>query len=298
MYVTKHIDWLSGNLPINSDLYSILPAANFKRDGKGMHGFQTRFVDTGSGVVLQADNPGEPEIVLLTFSGDALQNLRRDNSLDEDLRIKRFLLEGGKASRLDLTLNIHEGELTPRKVYSAVQSRQLKARTVTYRFIEGKKGNVSGDTLYMGSPTSDRQFRAYNKSAELGIVDGASWFRLELELRRVRANGAFQSCAINGVAETVNGHLADFIHWSNPEYQSALSGSSVEPLDIPRRDTNRQRWLLGQVAQALAKELMIDYDFRHKFDTSVNGALELLQAEGYNRACKRDQGGSDHAFTN
>jgi hypothetical protein len=135
---------------------------------------------------------------------------------------------------------------------------------------------VSGDTLYIGSPDSDRQFRAYNKSAELGIKDGQAWLRLELELRRLRANGALQSCTSNGVAATVQGHMDDFITYSNPVYEAAREGISVPPVDIQRRDSSRRKWLMGQVASGLAKEMIIDDEFANTFWSAVLHQFEAL----------------------
>ena len=279
MYVTKHIDWISSSLPTNSDLYSVLPTASFRRTGRGHHGFATRFVDLHSGVVMEADSLAEPEIVLLTFSGEALENLRRSGNMGEDIRIRRLANEGAKVSRFDLTLNIHEGEVTPRIMYNALKSGAVKPRARTYRFIEGKRGDVEGDTLYIGSPTADVQFRCYNKAAETGIVDQGAWVRLELELRRIRANGALQSCRTNGISETCSGHLRDFLDWGNQEYKSALGDNGIQPLDVPRKPTNRQRWLLGQVASALANELWLNSAFQVTFDAAVKGELDRLTIE-------------------
>jgi hypothetical protein len=276
MYVTKHIDWLSITFQTGTDLQAIFPFLDWRYIGRGRFGYKYAYRDKITGASYQEGGPSDDMGCHLTLSGDALNGLRSSFG-GQDTAIARTLSDWhGYASRVDLTLNIHEGELTPRKVYSAVKIGALKSRTSTYRFIEGKTGNVSGDTLYLGAPKSDRQFRAYNKAAELGIVDGKSWLRLELELRRLRANSAFKSCALNGTVETVNGHMGEFLSWHNAEFQSALSGPSVEPVEIQRRQSNRQRWLLGQVAQALAKELREDVEFRATFDLAVQEALDLL----------------------
>src|SRR6266567_4458855 len=212
--------------------------------------------------------------VVISLIGDA-QNSLQDGGHDTAL-VKLLADRHGYASRIDLTIDIHEGQLTPRKVYSALKKGALHVRADTYRFIEGKKGDVQGDTLYIGAPKSDRQFRCYNKAAELGIVNGTAWLRLELELRRLRSNAAFQSAAHNGVPATVNGHFGDFIDFQHPEYVQAIAGEGVPPVDIPRRQSNRQRWLLGQVAQALAKEMREDVEFKPIFDAAVQDALDLL----------------------
>lgn len=276
MYVTKHIDWLSITFQTGTDLQRIFPLLDWHYAGSGRFGYKWLYRDKITGASYQEGSQNDDMGVHLTLSGEALNSLRSAVGGDDTALCKLLADWHGYSSRIDLTLNIHEGTLTPRKVYSAVKTGALKAPTSTYRFIEGKTGDVSGDTLYLGAPKSDRQFRAYNKAAELGIVDGTAWLRLELELRRLRASGAFQSCAVNGVVETINGHLGEFLEWDNVEFRSALQGRSVEPDEIPRRQSNRQRWLLGQVVQALAKEVHEDVSFQTLFDTALQEQIAIL----------------------
>lgn len=279
MYVTRHIDWLSFSIPTEVHPSTIFPLLGWVFVGRGQHGYASAFLSKTTSAVAQTDSNQVNMGTTFRFSGDALDRLRSDFGADDTALCAMLARNKAKASRIDLTLNIHEGTLTPLKVCQAVRSGSAKPKANVSRLIQGKNGDVEGDTFYIGSPTSDRQFRAYNKSAELGIVDGQAWLRLELELRRVRADGAFKSCALNGVDATVSGHMGDFLNWGNVEYQAALGQKAVPPVDIPRRNTNRQRWLLGQVAQALAKEICIDEDFALKFWSSVGEEVANLKSQ-------------------
>jgi len=276
MYVTKHVDWISFTVKNTVDWHGVFPTFTFAFSGRGSHGYRSKFTNLATGMVVQTDSADSEMGHHFQLSGDVLSNLRQEMGSDDTALSQRISHYGGRCSRIDLTINIHEGHLTPRLVRDAVRLGKATARANVSRFIEGKDGNVEGDTFYIGSPTSDRQFRAYNKSAELHMVDAPSWLRLELELRRLRANGAFQSVALNGVDSTVTGHMADFLDWRNMEYQTALQGPSLPPVDIPRRDSNRQRWLLGQVASALAKEMMLDDEFANKFWRQVGEEFARL----------------------
>jgi len=277
MYVTKHIDWLSFTVQTTTHPSVIFPLLKWRYGGKGSHGYQSRYTCAKTGMECQTDSSNGEMGTNFQLSGTTLEALRRELGGTDSGLCARASHLGGKASRIDLTINIHEGTLTPRAVRDAVRSGKAKPKANVSRFIEGKSGDVEGDTFYIGSPSSDRQFRAYNKAAELGVVNGPAWLRLELELRRVRANGAFQSVASNGVEATVTGHMDDFLDWGNVEYRTALQGPTVAPIDIPRRDTNRQRWLLGQVASALAKELIVDDEFANKFWASTLEELRKLK---------------------
>jgi len=279
MYVTKHLDWLSCTTPKTFSHMVAFPLLRWRYVSRGNHGYAERYVCSKTGVVCQEQSQDEAMGCHYDFGGEALNLLRQEQGGTDDGLVNRLIRMGARASRIDLTINLHESNLTPRKVRDAVRSGEATARANVSRFIEGKDGNVEGDTFYIGSPSSDRQFRAYNKASELHIVDGAAWLRLELELRRLRANGAFQSVASNGVDATVTGHMADFLDWGNMEYKTALQGPSVPPIDIPRRDSNRQRWLLGQVASALAKEIALDRGFLNKFMTALGAECERLDID-------------------
>jgi hypothetical protein len=276
MYATKHIDWLSITIPKHHDFRSVLPTLTFALFAKGRHGYEHQFVNVATGILVDTDSNDTEMGHHFTMSGDTLANIRREMGGDDVSLVRRFARYSGRASRIDLTLNIHEGLLTPAKVYSHLKKGTLHAKANTYRFIEGKKGDIAGDTLYIGSPTADRQFRCYNKASESGIVNLGAWIRFELELRRVRANGAFQSIGINGVDDTVVGHLRDFMEYGQPEYEQALSITGAPPVDVPRKATNRQRWLLGQVASALAKEMVLDREFANKFWQATLEEMRLI----------------------
>src|SRR6266699_1485843 len=266
MYVTKMVDWLSITCKTGEDLQRIFGTLDWHYLGRGRFGYKFAYRDRITGAHYQEGSANDDMGVHLTLSGDTLASLRSQWGGDDTALVKLLADRHGYASRIDLTIDIHEGQLTPRKVYSALKKGALHVRADTYRFIEGKKGHVQGDTLYIGAPTSDRQFRCYNKAAELGIVNGTAWLRLELELRRLRSNAAFQSAAHNGVPATVNGHFGDFIDFQHPEYVQAIAGEGVPPVDIPRRQSNRQRRLLGQVAQALAQETREEVEFKPTSD--------------------------------
>lgn len=277
MYVSKHIDWLSVTFPAGTPMGSILPLADWHYIGRGLHGYQCAYKDSTTGALLQEAGRMEGMGIHLQLGGEALHSIRSSNGGTDGPILTSCASWNGRASRIDLAFNIHEGELTPRDFKTAVEKGSAHARSNTWRYIEGKKGDIAGDTFYIGSPTSDRQLRVYNKAAELGIQDNLAWLRLELELRRLRANAAFESAHRNGVEATITGHMADFLAWSNREYEICLSGLSHLPAEIPRRDSNRRRWLLGQVVQALAKEILADERFPELFAVAVKEELARIK---------------------
>jgi hypothetical protein len=276
--VSKQVDWLSCSIPSNIHPSVLFPLCDWVFTGSGKHGYRTRYEDRRTNAVCETDATVDEMGTHFQFSGSCLSNYRREFGATDNGFTTRLARAGAKASRIDLAIDLYGCKLTPRSLQRAINEGRAHAKANVSRFIEGKNGQVSGDTFYIGSPTADRQFRCYDKGAEQSIVDGQAWIRLELELRRVRARSAFASCALNGTAETVSGHMGDFMHYENAEYQLALSGPSVQPAEIARKKTNRQRWLLGQVAQALAKEIVFDVHFRALFDMAVAEEVDRLQS--------------------
>ncbi|SRR6266849_3145989 len=276
MYVTKHLDWLSVTLPITEVPRSVFPLLPWIFTGKGVHGYAERFIHAASGMVAQTGSAADEMGVHYTLSGDTLAYFRKQYDDQDRYIVHNFTSRHAYASRIDLAINLHGAELTPARMRDELQSRKLVARAQTWRFITGKKGNIQGETLYIGSPSSDRQLRAYNKSAQLGVVNGEAWLRLEMELRQLRANGALQSCNSNGTDGTVSGHVADFISFNNSEFKAAIAGPSVPPMDIQRQVTARRKWLIGQVASALAKEMLEDAEFANAFWQATLHELEQL----------------------
>jgi hypothetical protein len=279
MHNTKHLDWLSCTFSQLINPSYIFPLMDWHYIGRGQHGYRAKYISRNTGAEFQTDSADQAMGSHLQFSGSVLENARRELGATDDGLARKLVQLGAKSSRIDLTINVHGGQITPSTMRDELKQGTCKALATSYRFIEGKNGNIEGDTLYIGSPASDRQFRCYNKAAEIGVVDGEAWVRFELELRRVVANGAFQSCGTNGVSETVSGHMGHFINWDNAEFNSALGNKGVEPADIPRKATNRQRWLLGQVAQALAKEIDLDVEFKALFDLAVGSELDKIKSD-------------------
>src|SRR5215471_4867082 len=129
MYVTKHIDWLSITLPSDTNMESLFPLLDWHFVGRGNHGYKYRFQDAITGTTYQMHGPSDDMGVNVVFDGEALGMLRSSVGGTDDGLCRLTSARHGYSSRLDLTLNIHEGQLTPRKVYQAFKAGNLTAKT-------------------------------------------------------------------------------------------------------------------------------------------------------------------------
>lgn len=278
MYATKHLDWLSITVNSLHEVETIVPSADWHYVGKGRHGYRAAYEDRLSGARVETDSTASGMDTHLTLSGLALHAVRTTFNQGDDGLVNACRAVNGRTSRIDMAINAHEGRLTVLDFRRAIKSGEAKSTMRRTYYVEGMSDGQTGDTLYLGSPKSDRQFRVYNKGAEQGIVDGSSWLRLELVLRDLRAQAALAAAQDNGTADTISAHMASCLVWTNREYAECLGNSSHTVAPIARRETNTERWLRDQCAHALAKVVAVKPDFMLQFMASFQASLDKINS--------------------
>lgn len=276
MRIYSHLDWLSVTVPNRQLWRNLLPGIEWIPTGRGRHGYKRLYTNPVTGATAETDSDDPAMGTHITLSGAPLAEWRAVTGETDDELTRQALAMGCKVSRIDLTIDVWECTFTPELLAQDIKRGAAKIKARKWRLIDGTDNGIEGRTLDTGSPASDRRFRMYDKYAEKRIVDKAAWMRLELQLRRKYANNAYRSCAENGTVATINGHIASTLKWNNPDYIGALAGDSVQPEKVQRPDSNRQKWLKGQVARALATELHANPAFRDEFDKMVSYWLEQI----------------------
>lgn len=95
--------------------------------------------------------------------------------------LKRAVEDGNRVTRLDLAVDVMAGD--PLDVWTAAGREQVLTRL-------RKRAMVTSDTgitVYLGSRSSGRYVRVYDKAGQLGLP--GPWVRVELELKGDDANG-------------------------------------------------------------------------------------------------------------
>lgn len=230
-------------------------------DGNGFNGYRRRQRCIELECTAQFDAPSDEMGVNYNFGGQSIDELQRRFGMSGVELCRHIKDWQGKASRIDLALDCKGGALMPHDYHNAIKSGQIRSRGREFRFIEGNRRGVQGETLYIGSSQSDRQLRIYDKAAEQRIVDAGAWMRLELQCRRAVADAAMGAVCENGVDATVNGHLQAFMSWDDKRHNRLFEGESVEPEPLPRNLPSRRNWLLTQCVAAMAKEMEDDPTF-------------------------------------
>lgn len=189
------VDWLSVTFPdvtVNPVRECLLDLSlgEAPRGGKGMHGW--RFAEVySSGCQLHYSRKGD-DLAWLQVNGGACGVLGPDNLR----RLAHVAGHGGKCSRIDIRLDFRGEDLSlVQLIIEACQAGHLRS---VKRFEPHKSTSsdleVLGDGVTLGSRSSARFVRVYDKGLETGTLPRGQWIRFEVELKDWAAHEAF--CAL------------------------------------------------------------------------------------------------------
>jgi Replication initiation factor len=205
---------------------------------------------------------------LLQWSSQALQsvNVRAigEKAIGEDWRV----------TRLDLAIDFYNFDTTVEDYRQEFLADQCNTQATT---LEERKKGEHGHTIYIGSRHSERFVRIYNKKAEQmerhGVdIPAESWVRVELQLGDAHARSAFGMLKNADLSETIPAIIRGFADFPNIEEYSSSTSYPRSTEGDGRKATNTERWLLEQVAPALAREIRL----RPEFYAAWNERLEAL----------------------
>lgn len=254
MRSTTHLDWLAVTFQQGTEITSVFPLAalrgNFTRESVGRHGYANLWVNPDGVQVM--DRGSEAQGVHAIASGSALENMRL-RGVPDWVICRHVAYMQGRASRLDVALNLLDTTLTVEDFWDAWQHGKLVTPARGARRIEHYPRTGAG--IYLGSRQSSIMVRIYDKALEQNVRDAGTWLRLEAELKRVRANAVMHAIGQSENERAVmNAALADGIQWpEQPILTAALADMDPVAIRLPRKITDTMGWLYTQVAPAMAK---------------------------------------------
>lgn len=257
-------DWLTHDGQEVSVRRLLETDATFRRD-IALHGYEDCWLSPDLGATrVMVSRPGSPMGIHVQLPGQALGAL----GIEKALRICREL--GGSVSRIDIAVDC-KGQSDAADVYGCHISGSMKTRAQKVNMVIGTEGN----TVYVGSRTSERYLRVYDKAAQMKME--GNWTRIELECKGEKAKWIAAYVLSEGI-QVVGGLIRDYV--SCPEldwYEDALTREKVE-IGKPqaKKMTDTRAWLLGVVAKTLAKESKGDDEFLGEF---VNLVLTLRKTD-------------------
>lgn len=281
MLTSFFVDWIACTLPDSADGIVALSSWAARMtltqpdqwtESKARNGYQFA-VSHAKGFQAMA---GRPDMgVHLIMPGSALSEGRKGKLtttwLIDDLRRHK-----AHFARVDLAIDATDSSLQIDDLVLALERGQAMTAAHKWSYLQSPDG---GQCLYIGSRTSERFMRIYNKSAEQAAnaikPESSDWKRAEFEAKGSMANGVAQMIAtVRNVRQVATGVMLAYVDFpSSPVWQEIMSSAAGTMGKSTRRLTNTEKWLLGTVAVSLGNAIKSDPTFLARFRRAVKAAI-------------------------
>ncbi len=281
MRVEALVDWISATVKLfDPSLYpywveqmrawaeklSLIPRQRFL-PGKGRFGYEMSMRDKETGAIVLFPHLKRLDMgIHLDMPGQACAEVCGLHLLQELMEMDATF------SRVDATLDIHAGGLDIKSLKNEIERKQADTAAKSHQYIISN----TGETLYVGSVSSEKRLRIYDKAAERGIV--ADWVRVELQVRGDAADALGNYLAVEGI-KGIPRVIKAFCDFENPVWVEAMGTEPEVTLETDKRSPNRRRWLMGRVAKSAASESIADPLFWNDFVEAVMAEKEALEKE-------------------
>ena len=281
---TYKIDWVAATMPQKMTtaftLQTYVSQALHIWQGawgrvRGANGYKLALEHLETKAVVRS-NGNDDMGTRIVLSGTALNELSKTQQLTDI--VQRLCTLSGKITRLDLAIDvIGDARADIPRLHDLYLAQQCSTKSKTPPTLI--RSGLDGYTLYVGSRTSERFMRIYNKQAERranGEHVDYQWVRIELELKGERAANCAKTIAASGnnIADVICAHIGDFISFDEAWWKEALTGKAIELQQSTRKLTDTETWLLEQVAPAFARQLLKDDKFHLRFMDAVRACAE------------------------
>lgn len=229
-------------------------------------------------VAWNADQPQQKIFVQLT--GEDLAVMRGPYRRGAASFLVFFHLmydKGVNVTRLDLAFDIFGVFGAVAQVYQALLDGEPSTSVRKFQYMVGydRSGGVPvpvGDTLYLGSASSGRRLRVYDKQAEQGTDE--PWVRFELVNRGAYANqvaGVLRR-AFSGdvIVKAITAFFDTTISWF-VRACDLLIANGCELGQVPRKDTDTDRWLRRVVGPLLKRRAVAADNLAYEIAFQVLG---------------------------
>lgn len=211
-----------------------------------------RAVRYSSGAVVMFDGSTDTMGAHYVYSGQALANLDEVFQDGGQHVLRWHMDQGHKCTRIDLAIDVFDDASFLPQIRGKAERNEFSGTARTATIVSSSDG--AGLTVYVGSRSSERFVRVYNKAAQTGT--DRPWTRIECEVKgdSARAVGGAVLHPDNGglalVAQSVIRRVVDF---DCKAWQEILSGEQIA-IGTPKiEERQTEAWILGQVAKAVAK---------------------------------------------
>jgi hypothetical protein len=231
-----------------------LPSWENNRDGKSdtpRFGYRAA-LKYPSGMIVMFDGSTPSMGAHYIYSGNAIKTLDLELQ-DGGMSILAWhTKQGHKCTRIDLAIDVREDDVIMGKIEQMSINHEWSGTAHSSTMVKSNDGR--GSTVYIGSRTSERFVRIYDKAAQLG--EKSDWVRIEAEIKSDSARAvarAIASIGSNGLSNVSQSVITRVCNFPCREWASVFDGEIMEIGTPKDTEKNTEKWILGQVAMALAK---------------------------------------------
>jgi len=246
-------DWQTHDAQMVSCGRLLETTATWRRD-VALHGYEDCWISSELGQArVMVSRPGHSMGIHIQLPGQALQAM----GVKKALRICRELV--GKVSRIDIAVDC-KGKSDAADVYGSHLAKTMVTRAQKVNMFVG----TNGVTVYVGSRTSERFLRVYDKAAQTQTE--GNWTRVEMECKGEKAKW-ISAYILDSGQDAIGALIGDYVSCPTVDwYADALSRVNVVlGAPQPKKMTDTRAWLMGTVARSLAKEVRDDAEFLGSF---------------------------------
>lgn len=270
------IDWLQFTIKKTNPIDAIinllgLEPSLFEELPKGKLGYKKQMFYNNISVLYDGNENMGTHIIL---SGQGCRYYELNDSLLDLIRLLQYT--DAKITRIDLALDDRTGELVPfQKILKDIKLGNISSKWKSNIEIikRDMNGNIQGQTINLGSRTSNVYLRIYDKALEQKIK--GIWNRVELEIKKESAEKIQEILTADNAGLLFKGILNNYLRllkpnktdknksrWENREYWDNLI-SNVEKVKLTRKAEEKtidekKAWLSNQVGQTLALVSLAD----------------------------------------
>jgi hypothetical protein len=158
-------------------------------------------------------------------------------------------------TRVDFAVDVRDRGAAPDDILRAFEAGRARCASNHTERIEHKEGDSLGVTVAVGSRSSERYLRCYDKGKESG--EGGDWVRVELECKGGMAGALVTAMLDQGIAKAGKAAILAFLGLDGVAwYAEALAeGNEGYAVPVERAETNHDAYLRKQVFPMLEKDL-------------------------------------------
>lgn len=169
--------------------------------------------------------------------------------------VKWLSEEEFKFTRLDLAIDIRQVQIDIIELFNSEYTGSINNEPDLYMKGRNARG---GATIYLGSRTSEKFIRIYDKAKQRKISD-IFWTRVELELKAATATKIAKKMRSMTYEEIATMTQQIIRGMYNPENETFRGAFSVDPVKVgstKNEDHDTYVWLMQSVAKTMAKTML------------------------------------------